>query len=174
MPLGSSNIDEIERWFDQIIASINFTLPGKDQSLGRDLVGVVANGIIDRSVPDAKGPDGNPWAENHDPYKAWKAKEYDAFQPGILTGQMLSLESIKGETTINPDSVEMKYGTDTPASGSRNGKAPPDAKEPPTDRQKAEWFHDRGNEFYGLDEAIAADCVDECAEGLADYIGGQA
>jgi len=174
MPLGSSNIDEIERWFDQIIATIDFTLPGKDKSLGRDLVGVVAQGIIDRSVPDAQGPDGAKWDDNKDPYKAWKATEYDAFQPGILTGQMLSLESVKGETTVGKDSVEMKYGTDTPSAGSRNGKAPPAAKEPPTDRQKAGWFHEKGNEFYGLDDEIANDCVDECAEALANYIEGQA
>jgi hypothetical protein len=172
--MSSSNIDEIGRWLDQIIDTIDFTLPGKDASLGKDLIGVVAEGIIDRSVPEAQGPDGAKWDDNEDPYKSWKAVEYDAFQPGILTGQMLSLESVKGETTVGKDSVEMKYGTDTPASGSRNGKAPPSAKEPPTDRQKAGWFHDRGNEFYGLDETIADDCMAECSEAIDDYIGGQA
>lgn len=168
--MSSSNADEISAWLDKIIDGIDFTMPGRDKSLGRDLAGVVAQGIIDRSVPVAVDPGGTPWDDNEDPYKGWKARKYDARQPGILTGQMLSLESIIGDTAIASETVEMRYGTDTPAKSSRNGVDPPKAKEPPTDRQKAEWFTESGREFYALDEKIADKCVKEMSEGVGDYL----
>src|SRR4051812_11189637 len=101
--MSDSNIDEINAWMDDVIDGIVFTMPGVDQSLGRDLAGAVAEGIADRSVPDAKDPDGGTWDDNREPYKSWKAAKYDAYQPGILTGQMLSLESLLGETAIAAD-----------------------------------------------------------------------
>lgn len=166
----SSNIDEVSLWLDGILDSIKFDMPGRDQSLGRDLAGVVAEGIADRSVPDAVGPDGEEWPENHEPYKSWKAKKYDAFQPNILTGQMLSLESLLGETTIGPDEVEMKYGTGKAASRARNGAAPP--KDGATDREKAVFAEEHDRPFYGLDGTIADTCIDEASRVVDDYLGG--
>lgn len=169
---GGSNIDDVERWLDEMIDSINFTLPGKDQSIGRDLAGVVAEGIADRSVPDARDPDGASWAPNEEPYKSWKRKKYDADQPGILTGQMLSLESLKGETDVAPDQVTMKYGTGKPAERARNGAARPKAANPATDREKARYFTDSGRPFYALDAEIAAKCVEEAKDAITDYLKG--
>lgn len=168
--MSDSNIDDVARWLDEVVDTIDFELPGADRSLGRDLAGVVANGIIDRSVPDALDPDANPWAPNEEHYAAWKKKEYDADQPGVLTGQMLSLQSMMGETQVTSDAVEMVYGTNTAATRARNGADPPKAKEPPTDRQKAGWFTDGGREFFGLDEEIADDCVEAMGEGIDRYL----
>lgn len=169
---ASSNIDDVSAWLDAIVAGIDFSIPGRDQSLGRDLAGVVAEGIADRSVPDAVGPDGGEWPENKEPYRSRKAKKYDAHQTGILTGQMLSLESLLGETTIGADEVEMRYGTGRPAERARNGARPPASRNPATDREKAGYCEDMGIEFYALDDAIADACVDETAGAVDGYLAG--
>src|SRR5690242_4486710 len=106
----TSNIDDVSRDIESLIASFDFTSPGKDASLGEDLAGLIAERIIDRSVPDAKAPDGSTWAANEARYAAYKRKKFAADQPGILSGQMLSLESVKGRLTIDPDRLEMTYG----------------------------------------------------------------
>jgi|GEM_PF-2915897 len=168
----NSNIDEVGQWISGILEGIDFTMPGADQSLGRDMAGVVANGIIDRSVPDAQAPDGSTWAANEPEYAARKRARYDADQPGILTGQMLSLESVKGELTLAPAEVTMKYGTGESAKRARNGAEPPKASDPPTDRQKAEWFTEGGRPFYELDDQINEAVVKEAEDAIEKHLEG--
>jgi hypothetical protein len=153
------------------VDSVEFTMPGQDASLGKDCAGVVAQGIIDRSVPDAVSPDGGSWAANEARYAAYKRAKFAADQPGILSGQMLSLESVKGEVKVLPDQVTMTYGTGSTPSGSRTGAALSASQSSVTDREKARHFADSGREFYGLDkdvvEAVVAEIEDAVGKMLA-------
>lgn len=171
MAAMESNIDEVARWIDDVVDSVNFTMPGRDASLGRDMAGVVAEGIIDRSVPDAVSPDGGTWAPNEARYAAYKRKKFAADQPGILSGQMLSLESVRGEVKVLPNSVEMTYGIGATPSRSRTGAPLSASQQATTDKDKARHFADGGREFYGLDRTIAEAVMIEVESAIADYIG---
>lgn len=167
----SSNLGDVALWIDSIVESIDFTMPGRDQSLGRDLAGVVAEGIVDRSVPDAVSPDGSGWAANEARYAAWKRAKFAADQPGILSGQMLSLESVKGQVKVTPDSVEMTYGTGSGASRSRTGAALSASQGAISDRDKARHFADGGREFYGMDRQIVDAVMAEVEDSVVHLLG---
>lgn len=166
-----SNIDQVKVWIDAIVDSVDFTLPGRDQSLGRDLSGVVAQGIIDRSVPDAISAEGTGWAANEEKYAAWKRAKFAADQPGILSGQMLSLQSVQGDVRVFPYSVEMNYGTGAGATRSRTGAALSASQQSISDRDKARYFADSGREFYGLDRTITEAVVLEVEAAIGDMLG---
>lgn len=166
-----SNINEVKLWLHGIVDSFDFTRPGKDGSLGRDMAGVVAEGIIDRSVPDAVSPDGSGWAANEARYAAWKRAKFAADQPGILSGQMLSLESVRGDVKVTPTEVTMNYGIGSGASRSRTGAALSASQQATTDRDKARHFAEGGREFYGMDRQIADAVVAEVEDAIADHLG---
>lgn len=148
---GNSNIDDVEAWERQLIDSFDFTRPGEDQSLGRDMAGDVAMGIIDRTVAEQRDVNGSPLKPNKDPYKTWKEVKLGVYQPLIKTGQMMSLLSVKGEVAVSPDEVVMTYGVN-------------DADEDGvTDRQKAEWNSDE-RPFYAMDDKIVATLVDRASD----------
>jgi hypothetical protein len=164
-----SNLGEIDAWMKQLVDSFNFQRPGKDQSLGRDIAGAIANGIRDRSVPDAMGPDGDKWDDNEESYAAEKRQKYDADQPNVRTGQMLSLQSLMGRTTVEPELVEMRYGVDEPPSSAFNGTELTEGDKAVTDIQKAEWCSVT-RPFYALDEEIKAAARAEAGEALNDHL----
>lgn len=149
-----SNIDDVEAWEKGLVDSLDFTLPGVDQSIGRDVVGDVASGIHERTVDLMRDATGAPLKPNKDPYKTWKEVKLGVYQPLIKTGQMLSLLSLKGDATITPDEIAIEYGTGEPPSRSASptgGLSKGD--EDVTDRQKAEWNSDE-RPFFALDDAI--------------------
>jgi hypothetical protein len=168
-----SNADQVAAALGALVGSFDFTRPGKDQSLGRDLARTVARGIQRRSVPGATAPDGSSWAANEPEYARRKRAKYAADQPGIRTGQMLSLESLVGETTVAPDSVEMRYGTGEPPRRAANGAELTKGDAATTDRAKAGYFTDSGRPFYGLDAEIAGECRALAAEALKDHLSGK-
>lgn len=170
MPVDS-NINEVKLWIEGVVESIRFDMPGRDQSLGRDMAGVVAEGIIDRSVPDAMSPDGSGWAPNEARYAAYKLRKFAADQPGILSGQMLSLESVRGDVKVTPTEVTMSYGIGSGASRSRTGAALTASQQAATDRDKARHFAESGREFYGMDRQIADAVVAEVEDAVADHLG---
>lgn len=162
-----SNIDDIEAWLDGIVAAVDFTRPGKDQSLGRDLAGIVAEEIHKRTVGNEQSADGSTLKANTPKYAAWKAKKYHVQQPLIRTGQLTSLQSLIGETTITADEVEMRYGVNEAPSRTSTGAALSKSDAAITDRQKAEFVSDE-RPFYALDERIADECAKFAAEWLAE------
>jgi hypothetical protein len=168
----SSNIDEVAAALDALIDGFDFTRPGKDQSLGRDMAGVAARGIIDRSVPGCKAPDGSDWAENEEHYADAKRAKYDADQAGIRTGQMLSLRSVLGEVTVTRDQVVMRYGTGEAPKSAANGAELTDSDKARTDREKAGYFTEKVGEFYGLDATIAGELTAEARDALHSYLRG--
>jgi hypothetical protein len=161
-----SNIDDIEQWIDGIVSAVDFTRPGKDQSLGRDLAGIVAEEIQVRTAGNSQSADGSPLKDNEPRYAAYKARKYNVHQALVRTGQLLSLQSLIGETTITSDEVSMRYGVgEAPKSGSTGYIS--DADKKVTDREKAEYVSDE-RPFYGLDERIADEVAKAAGEWLAE------
>jgi hypothetical protein len=121
----TSNIDEVCRWLSEFAESFDFTRPGEDQSLGRDIALTIIrgpeaggqDGILGRCT-DGTGPDGTAWPANSRTYAAAKQERYGWDEPNRRTGQMLSQQSLYGRTTIEPDQVTLRYGTGQPPSGS--------------------------------------------------------
>lgn len=163
-PNGGSNIDEVESWEKDLIDSFDFTRPGEDQSLGRDMAADVATGIIDRTTAEQRDATGSPLKPNEPKYAKRKAEKYGAHQPLVRTGQLLSLQSVKGEVTVSPDEIVMRYGTGDAPSRSSTGYIS-DADRAVTDRQKAEWNSDE-RPFYAMDDAI----IDAVAQRAADEL----
>jgi hypothetical protein len=167
----TSNIDQVAESLRMFLDAFNFQRPGKDQSLGRDIVTDVALGIQERSVQEKRGADAD-WAPNEPEYAEQKGKDYGVFdQPNVRTGQMLSLPSLKGaDTRIEPDSIEMVYGTGQPPTGTGTGAPLKPADTKVTDRDKAGFAHDNARPFYEADQAIADRVRETCRENLNEYI----
>lgn len=166
----SSNILEWSAEFRELMEGFDLTIPGKDQSLGRDLAGLAAQGIIDRSINEQTDANFQSWRQLERTYKARKLKKFGVDLIGVRSGQMLSLESVMGDTEVSANDVTMRYGTGTaPTSSSSGGELDDDE---PTDTQKAEWFTEGGREFYEIDSVDAEAIYDEVAKALEDYLTG--
>ena len=164
----TTNILEHEAEFRRLIDAFDFTSPGKDASLGKDLAVAVANGIVERTTVDQLGSSGSPLKALSTAYKARKVKDHGVGLIGVRTGQMLSLESVLGDVTITADEVTLAYGTgEAPTKFATHGDLKPNE---PTDREKADWFGSGGREFYAIDEAIAEAAAELAREALQDYL----
>ena len=165
------NIDDIERWLTELAAGFNFTMRGEDQSLGRDLAGVVAQGIIDRTIAHQQDATGGGLKALSEAYRKRKLKEYGLDDILFRTGQMLSLESVLGDLSLSPEEVQMTYGTgDPPARGAGPMGKISDQDKEVTDREKAAFAHESDRPFYGLDTTIADDVAKAAAEALGSYL----
>lgn len=172
MPDGvTDNLPELAAALDELAASLDFTRPGRDGSLGRTLIGIIHEGIADRNR-EAVDPDGAPWAGNRGGYGKRKASAglpvgvgiYPGGKPG---GEMLSLVEIQGETKVEPDSVESGYGT---SDGARDkgdwfthGSAGPDGLRSGAENQP-------GRPFYGIGEEDAEAVMEEAGRFLDDLL----
>jgi hypothetical protein len=174
MPI-TDNMDEIAAWLKAVVEQINMEMPGVEQSLGRDLAGVVADGIHNRTVEQKLDGAGNPLPANEAKYAARKAKDYNlgANEPALRTGQMTSLESLLGQTVVSGNAVEMQYGTGEPPKSTRSGgwarPALQAADQKVTDVEKAAWYTEKFADFYALDERIAGECVEVCEEVIKNH-----
>lgn len=144
---------------DALVHTLDFDHSVGNMSLGKRMAEKTAEAIQVRSISFQKGADVQ-WDPNKEPYKSDKAKKYNVFDlAGVRTGQMLSQESLRGDTTVHPTEVEMVYGTDQAPTRSSTGHiTAQDMKV--TDRQKAKWFTEGGKDqperpFYELDQDIA-------------------
>ena len=151
--------DPVLHDIEEMVRRFDFTLVGKDQSLGRDLAvraaigsetGELEGGGIQGRSMQGLGPDGNPWPENDPKYADYKAKKYNVYLPGELGGQMLSKLSLLGQVVVSSDSVQMNYGTGQPPTKTtaRSGAALRPGELKATDTDKADWFFDGGREFF--------------------------
>jgi hypothetical protein len=182
--MATSNIDDVVRTLAAFVHSFNFTLPGIDQSLGRDLAGVVARGIQRRAAKESRGKDPQRWYANSDKYRRVKAKAYGWGEldgkPNFRTGQMLSLMSLLGTPRVTPDLVEMIYGTGTAPAGcwspwDQRTEAQKTADMAMTDVEKAEYAHDQyknrpARPFYEWNEDIRDQCIETAAKALDHYL----
>lgn len=178
-----SNADEVVVWIGQFADTFNFSRPGPDQSLGRDVAMAVIRGpevgqlggIMGRCV-DQTTPNGTPWPENSDNpsghgYRSQKMKKYGWDETNRRTGQMLSQQSLYGRTTIESDLITLIYGEDaTPsASVSPTGYISEQDKAT-TDSDKAKWAHEQKREFYGLGEGDPENVSRVCQASLNEMI----
>jgi hypothetical protein len=173
-------------FLEGFVDSFDFTRPGIDQTLGRDVKGLAAQRIYDRAITTKGGVSG-PWPENEPVYAAAKEKRYDTDpqDPNVRTGQMLSQQSIEGRSTVEPKQVTMVYGTNTLPNGLRDGGALPLKTRGPnkgqpiddkTDVEKAYFAHTGQSmhkikrPFYEVNESDAEAVVELCQENLNDLI----
>lgn len=189
--MADSNIKEVVGWLHQFVASFNFTRPGVDRSMGRDLAHLVAGLIADRC---AKGlaPDGTHWKPVSDTpwgppgsgfqFPGYRTRKRQAYgwpeadgKPNYRTGQMLSHLSLFGNTVVGPDLIEMHYGIDAAPAGcyspvDNRTASERRADESVTDREKAGWAEDNDRPFYELDDEIRDAVLEEAERLLSDYI----
>jgi hypothetical protein len=164
------NLDEILDAIDELVDTFDFTLPGQDRSIGRDAAHSVGLGIQIRSTHEQIDANGAQFEPNERKYAEWKARSdrYDAHQPNVRTGQMLSLESLLGEVTVGKDLVEITYGKDKPAEKSMTGYMTKSDRET-TDRDKAAYAHEE-RPFWGLDKRIANGVAEDLTDHLDDHV----
>ena len=151
----SSNIEDISRLEEELLRGWNL---GDDADA---IAGAVAEGLRERTYDRGLGADGERLKVNEPKYAARKAKEFGSTRPLVRTGQLLDIESLKGDVEASPDAVTMTYGT----GGAGEGGGP-------TDREKAAW-NSGERPFYALDDAIVdervmpivADALDRRLEG---------
>lgn len=174
--MNTSNIGQVMGFLKGFVESFDFTRPGIDQSLGRDVKNKAVERIYKRSNDDKRSIDDD-WEKNEKEYAKWKEEKYDVIDgPNERTGQMLSQKSIEGRSTIEPRQVTLIYGTNTPPDKCRNGGEPSKEDKARTDVQKAYYAHTGQSihkikrKFYQLDESDGKAIVGLCQENLNDYI----
>ena len=163
--------DRVGELVMEVIDTFDFTLPGRDQSLGRDLCIQAASDMEVRGN-DGKDVAGNAFKPNEEEYAAYKDEKYGVDRPGELGGQMLSLLSLLGNPVIEKDKILMTYGLGVPPSKntSRTGVLMLDQELTATDVEKAEYMVERGNLFYGFDPAMEEALVRIVEERLEQHI----
>jgi hypothetical protein len=102
-----------------------------DSGLGEEIAKVIGDRNVERAALEM-APDGTHWAANEPAYSARKG----GLPVGILTGDMLSDDNMRGRVTIGERSVSVAYG------GSEFARA------------KLGWFAAGGRVAWGMDEAM--------------------
>ena len=141
----ADNILSITQWLeDKVRDVLDFTKDG----FGEDVLDLMAEDIQDR-CRNQLAPDGTTWPDNEPRYAARKG----GLPVGELTGEMLDINQIKGQRTIEPQTVEMEYGVSEFAI------------------QKAGWFTDGDTSlnrperpFYEIDEMMEQRIYDRCQD----------
>jgi hypothetical protein len=163
-------IDEYFRKLTALIATFNFTRQGHQESMGKDAAGIVAQGIIDRSVNDQGGPTGI-WLANDPDYTVDKVAKYNVSLIGFRTGQMISLPSLLGKLDITPDEVLIHYGTSKAPTSSMASNYLSKGDQDVTDNQKAQYFTEKKGPFFALDDKIADEVHKYFEHELGLFIG---
>jgi len=189
--MPTSNIREVVSHLERFVHGFDFTRPGKDQSLGRDVVNVVVRGpelgqvggILGRCA-EHKDPDGNEWAENSrreppvpDGYYGFKERKYGIVdEPNRRTGQMLSEVTLKAKTKIEQMSIEIRPGTDEPPTKSYAPTGYLSKQDMAvTDTDKIRFAHTEtdvkpARRFYAMTLEDARNVRNLCQENLNEYI----
>ena len=193
-----SNIDEVGAWIREIVGTFDFLVDVGSGILAEDVRDLIAEMIRKRSINFKQGADVY-WVDNERKYKEWKEKTYGVSNVGELTGQMLSLDSLKGNSIVTPDSITMYYGIGQPADRFKNApiglatkkrkarkKRKRKASAPqPTDTEKGVYFTEgcevdrRGRKqnrpprpFYELDPQIEEAVFELIDEHLSKLLEG--
>lgn len=101
-------VDTNLREFTLDLASIGRSLDLLDDDLGRDILHEQALRIQARSLLGQSDPEGRMWALNKEPYASSPRKLGKPI--GVLTGRMLSLPEIEGESIVDHDLAVMQFG----------------------------------------------------------------
>lgn len=165
------------RFLDDFADAFDFTRPGAEGSLGKDVLKAGVECISTRAIDRNAGPD-DVWQENEPKYAAWKAKRYNMSddKPNVRTGQMLSEKSLTGRSTIEPKQVTMIYGVDAPPDGTWTGAPLTEQDKKITDVKKAYFAHTGQSvhhikrPFYQLTETDGKEISELCQKNLNDMI----
>jgi len=132
--------------------------------VGDEMANIVAVGIIQRTEHEQLGPDGGPLPRPSRRTLLRKARKGYSLKIGVETGEMLSFEEIKGQVTIDANTVVMTAGTDEET------------------RDKVDWFtkgdpkrNRPARKFYELDDRITGnldDYAEEVIEAKIRDLGG--
>ena len=164
-------IEEYFKKLETLLGTFDFTRQGHEESMGKDAAGIVAQGIINRSVNNQGGASAA-WPQN-DPerYTPMKIRLYNVALIGFRTGQMISLPSLLGKVDVEPQEVTIRYGTGLPPKSSMSSNYISPSDEAITDTKKAEYFTEKKGKFFELDEVIAGEVHDYFEKELALFIG---
>ncbi len=142
------------------------------RALGEILPDVIADGISERSTRERAAPSTGTWRENEEKYKRRKLRLYGVGETNSRTGQMLSILSLRGKVTIEPQLLTMEYGTGQPPSSGSTGYIS-DQDRLITDEDKAFYAAEDGRGFYELDETIGRDLDEEVGKCLDAHLKRQ-
>lgn len=163
-----TNVDAVGAKIVAQIATFGFTSTHEGRALGELLVDETVEGIVKRSRERQCDGEGNYWPPNTRKRIRAKARRNGECLTNFDTGQMLSVESLKGTVTITQYLVTIAYGT------GEVGKQPTReaaryayarnvdtvaayvAAEAVTDDDKAFYAAQQHRAFYQLDETIKA------------------
>lgn len=113
---------------------------GGGRRLGELVIEEIAMDIFKRSNEEQVEAGGQPFAELSPRYLRWKVEHGFSPKKNVKTGKMLSLDEIRGESTVIDDLVVMTYGKGEET------------------RQLAEWAHEGSKKrkrpkrpFYDMD-----------------------
>jgi hypothetical protein len=166
MAEASEIIRESFHKLEGLIATFDFTRQGQGESMDKDAAGIVAEGILDRTVNDQAGVDGI-FIANDPKYTARKRKLYNVELIGFRTGQMISLPSLLGNVDVAPDTVLITYGTGQPPSSSMSSNYISTSDKAVTDTAKAGYFTAKKGRWFAIDDPIS----DKVREYFSDQLG---
>ncbi len=175
--MSNSNIEQVTRWLEGWLDSFDFTRPGREQSLGRDVANKVVERIAERAVNDRKGAESE-WDANTEEVAKQKAAHYGVgdHAPNERTGQMTSPTSLYGRTSIEAKQITMVYGTGQPPTRCATGAELKESDKQRTDVEKAYYAHTGQSvhkikrPFYEVNQDDAVAVVGLCQENLNGYI----
>jgi hypothetical protein len=173
---STSNAAEVHAWLLGAVSDFGFNSSVAGKRLGDAIVDNHVAQIQQRSFGEQRGAE-QTWPQLTEPYASRKEELYGQRPINVATGQMLSQDSLHGEPMITDRVIEHRYGTGKagePApkrEGKRRRRSKPAVeREPPTDRQKAQWAEEKGRPFFELDDLIRDRNADLVADALAQHL----
>lgn len=110
MATVTSNLPEVKASLDTIGRAFNFHSPGRYKTLGQDVMDLLAETIYEQTVLRQRDEDNTFLAPLAPSTKAAKSRKGQPDTIGVATGEMLSLDQIKGNRTIFATSATVIYG----------------------------------------------------------------
>lgn len=163
-----SNIDEIEALFDRFDEAIDFTRPGEEGSLGKDLLKSQGLRILDRAQAE-QGSEGE-WEANRGEYK--KRKDKKSLPVGRGLGEddedrMLSQLNVMGEQDVTATEATMKFGQTEKARSKgdwfSNGSEGEDGKRSGAKNQPR-------RDFYAITSEDEDAIIEQSAEAVGEWL----
>jgi hypothetical protein len=185
MKVISSNIDEVVQGIRDTVKSIDFRSSVGQGMMAEAIREKIVTMIAKRSINFQMDGEGAIWYANEKKYAQWKLDHYGSNRVGVMSGQMLSILSLKGTMNVQHGKMTLYYGIGKPSdrhsSVSNPKKISKKSSKPqpePTDIEKGSWFTegDEGRNrmprgFFELDDAIMEEVVDIAEEYLDRILG---
>jgi len=157
------------------IQSFGFRSTHEGRALGEIIVEEIAEGIAIRSTEQQMSPSAGTWPENSDNpagkgYRSRKKKKYGTDLVNERTGQMLSIQALKGEVKISDRLIEMRYGSATCPQSAKNGATLTNQDATTMDIVKAFYAERQGRGFYELDQDITDKTFNSTSEALGQHL----